>query len=189
MKLGAVILTPEPPAPTNGEQLELLAPSHLLEAALKPFFHFPLDPIVLVLGHDYHRILNMLNDLPPQVKVVIHRKPERGLSSALSVGLAALNPEIAGIAIAKGDQIVESRVLERLLKAFEREMSGDPPKEEKKALKKRIIVPLYRGKRGFPWVVSSELRKPLSHLEGDFMLTSFLKENRKEILTVAADAP
>lgn len=179
--IGAVVLAPEPPKfKSNGEQLELLSPSTLLESALKPFFLFPLEPIVLVLGHDYHRILNMLKDLSSRVKVVIHRKPERGLTSALSVGLSALSPELRGIVIAKGDQVTEVRVLDRLLKAFEKE-------EQRTRGKKRIIVPLTHGKRGFPWVISSELRQPLTRFDGDFTLANFLKNHRKDVLTVSTD--
>lgn len=178
MSIAAVIVSPQAPASdTHGEQLELLSPSQVLEAALKPFLLFPLSPIVVVLGHDYHRILNLIKEVPPQVKIVIHRKPERGLVSALSVGLSALDVELKAIVIAKGDQIIEPRVLDRLLQTFENE-------EKKPDSKKRMVVPFYHGKRGFPWVVSSELRKPLARLEGEFTLDGFLRSNRKEVLKV-----
>jgi len=177
--IGAVLLASDPPTPrSNGEQLELLSPSHLLESALKPFLLFSLNPIVIVLGHDYHHILNMFKDLPSPVKIVIHRKPELGLPSALSVGLQALSPEIGGIVIAKGEQIIEARILEHLLKTFEQE-------EKKTGRKKRIVIPLYRGKRGFPWVVSSDFRKSLTKGEGDLTLGTFLKNQKKDILTVS----
>jgi molybdenum cofactor cytidylyltransferase len=177
MTIGAVIVAPQgESSKRHEEQLGLFGPSQILEVALKPYLLFPFSQVVLVLGHDYHRVLNSLKGLPPRVKAVIHRKPERGWFSALSVGLAALDVELEGVVIAKGDQVIEPRVLERLLKKFE-ELS-----------KKQILVPLYHGKRGFPWVISSEYRKPLTRLESDLEIDDFLKSNRKEVATVSVDA-
>lgn len=180
--IGAVIVASESvPHKGNGNgtgQLQLLSPTTVLESALKPFLNLALSPIVLVLGKDYHRVLNVLKT-PPDVKVVIHRKPERGFPSAVSVGLQALPPETIGVFIARGSHLLESRILEKLARHFE--------DENQKPAGKKIIVPTYHGKRGFPWVISSGLKKEISRFEDDLTLGSFLKAHRKDVVTVPVE--
>jgi len=183
--IGAVIIATDSASGGNGnghgggKQLALISPTYVLESAIKPFLKVSLKPVILVLGKDYHRILNVLKT-PREVKVVIHRRPERGFPSAVSVGLQSLPSEIEGAVIARGDHVLESRTLEKLIRYFEEESA-------KSRGGRKIVVPLYHGKRGFPWVIATSLKKEISRFEEDLTLGSFLKAYKKEVLTVPVE--
>jgi CTP:molybdopterin cytidylyltransferase MocA len=180
-KIGAIILAYQPQGPLREkDQLNLLPPFFSLETCLKNFFQISFKQIVLVLGYDYHHILNRFSMFPKSVKIVIHRKPEKGLGSALLVGLQALHHELNGVVISKGDTVVEAKVLEHLLQIFEENVNNPNSK-------KKVIVPLYSRKHGFPWVVSTQLKKSMMELKSETTLDVFLKKHKKEILTVALE--
>ncbi len=111
-------------------------------------------PVIVVTGHQHDAVERALGGLP--VKFVHNLDYERGLSTSLKAGIAAVPPDIDGAVICLGDMPhVSAALIDSLIEAF------DP---ERGAL---IAVPTVGGKRGNPVVWSRRFFPDLSELEGD----------------------
>jgi molybdenum cofactor cytidylyltransferase len=110
--------------------------------------------VIVVTGHQHDAVERVLGGLP--VKFVHNPEYERGLSTSLKAGIAAVPADIDGAVICLGDMPhVSAALIDRLIEAF------DP---ERGAL---IAVPAVDGKRGNPVVWSRRFFPDLSALEGD----------------------
>jgi molybdenum cofactor cytidylyltransferase len=111
-------------------------------------------PVIVVTGHQHDAVERVLGGLP--VTFVHNPEYERGLSTSLKAGIAAVPADIDGAVICLGDMPhVSAALIDRLIEAF------DP---ERGAL---IAVPVVDGKRGNPVVWSRRFFPDLSALEGD----------------------
>jgi molybdenum cofactor cytidylyltransferase len=84
--------------------------AHVLRAARRA----SLAETVVVLGHDHAQVVRAV-DLAG-VRTIINPEPERGLSSSLRLGLAALGADVEATLILLGDQPrIRADVIDRLL--------------------------------------------------------------------------
>jgi CTP:molybdopterin cytidylyltransferase MocA/NifU-like protein involved in Fe-S cluster formation len=91
----------------------------------------------------------------PPVVWVENAEPDRGLSSSIVAGVAALPPNVGAALIVLGDQpTVSLPVVQRLVQAW-REGSGP------------VVAPSYRGLRGNPVLFDATMFELLKALEGD----------------------
>jgi molybdenum cofactor cytidylyltransferase len=91
----------------------------------------------------------------PPVVWVENAEPDRGLSSSVATGLAALPPNVGAVLMVLGDQPTVSRqVVERVVQAWRE--GGGP-----------VVAPSYSGLRGNPVLFDSAMFGALGALEGD----------------------
>ena len=158
-----------------GEQPVLI---HVLEAVLAA----QTRPTILVLGHQAEQAHAMLAPYlhQPALHVVENPAYQQGMSTSLRAGLHALahanehspQQQIGAAIIVLGDQpLMTTRIIDDLITTWQ--TSG-----------KRIIAPLYHGKRGNPVLFSASLFPELETVTGDEGGRSVIERHREEIVTV-----
>ncbi|RMF09244.1 MAG: nucleotidyltransferase family protein [Candidatus Neomarinimicrobiota bacterium] len=114
------------------------------------------DPLIVVLGKDAGRLLQILSDrLPGQVTCVVNPDYARGLSTSVRRGLDALPASSSGVAFCNGDRpFLKDRTVNGWLERLERDRD-------------RIVFPVYRGIPGQPIYFPADLVPELRRLRGD----------------------
>jgi molybdenum cofactor cytidylyltransferase len=89
------------------------------------------------------------------IKTVYNEHADKGQSAAVKLGVKSSHPDTEGFMFLVGDQpYLDPSTINELTTVFNKE-------------KCRIVVPVYRGKRGNPVIFPSYLKKDLLALEGD----------------------
>lgn len=147
----------------------------VLEAALRS----RLEHIVLVLGHQYRRIVAMVGAMAndPRIRIVFNRDYKTGQGSSLRTGISQIKDAYSSAMFLLGDQpLVDFETIDRLLERF-------------RALKKHICVPVYQGKRGNPVIFSNRYFHRCQHIRGDTGARQIIADNPEQVLEVAMDQP
>ncbi|MBI4963707.1 MAG: nucleotidyltransferase family protein [Desulfomonile tiedjei] len=107
-----------------------------------------------------------------RLSVVVNPRPEKGMSSSLRIGLAALSPDAGGAMILLGDQpLITAKTIDRLLAAFQ--LDSD-----------KIVVPAIHGRKTTPVIFPARLFPELMTTEGDIGGRDVLKSHPDEIVRV-----
>jgi molybdenum cofactor cytidylyltransferase len=161
-----------------GEQPVL---AHVLTAVLAA----QTRPIVLVLGHQAAQARALLSPYlsAPDLQIIGNPAYQQGMSTSLRAGLQALTgsnarteqQHIGGAIILLGDQpLITSSIIDALIAT--RQTTG-----------KRIVAPLYNGKRGNPVLFSADLFPELAAVTGDEGGRRVIERHREEIATVEVE--
>ncbi|MDB5512748.1 MAG: nucleotidyltransferase family protein [Enterovirga sp.] len=133
-------------AAIDGEPLVRRAARAVLEGGLRP--------ALVVTGHRGAEVAAALEGLP--VRLVDNPAYGSGLSTSLQAGFDALPPESEAALVALGDMPgIGPALVRRLAEAWIE--AGRPP----------ALVPVHRGRRGNPVVLSRSLAGAISGLSGD----------------------
>jgi molybdenum cofactor cytidylyltransferase len=109
--------------------------------------------VIVVVGTGAAGIRAALSDLDVECRE--NGQPERGMSSSIAAGVAALPPNVGAALVVLGDQpTVSGSVLDRLVEAW---WNGT----------RAIVAPRYRGRRGNPVLFDRALFPELRALTGD----------------------
>ena len=152
--------------------------AHVIEAALAS----QARPIIIVLGHHASEVRAQIATYATQSGVILieNKGYMQGMSTSMRIGLEFLMsidiPQASSSAgsalIMLGDQpMITPQIIDNLIKA--RHMSG-----------KRIIAPLYDGKRGSPVLFDASLFPELLQVTGDEGGRSILERHRQEVAMV-----
>ncbi len=125
----------------------------LLQWVIDSALESQLDKVVLVLGHEFHKIKAALDC--SRVTVILNADYQQGQSSSLKAGLKQLKDDYDGVMFILGDQpLVNAATLNELLAAYQ---SNQTP----------ITAPTFRGKPGNPVLMDCSLFPELKNLSGD----------------------
>ncbi|MGH2506983.1 MAG: nucleotidyltransferase family protein [Ktedonobacteraceae bacterium] len=187
-KTAAIILAGGTSSRMGEERNKLLLPldnqpvlAHVVAAALGSQAH----PIVLVLGYQAQIVQKKLKDTleTHDIVTVQNLAYQQGQSTSMHTGLRALRalPEsytkgVDAAIFLLGDQpMLTSALIDKLLAL-------------RAHTDKRIILPLYQGKRGNPVIFSLDLAPELFAVTGDEGGRSVLKRHPNEIATLEIGA-
>jgi molybdenum cofactor cytidylyltransferase len=133
------------------------------------------EPVIVVTGHERHRVEAALAGLP--IQQVHNPDYDRGLSTSLHRGLAALPAGTEGVVVALGDMPrVEAAAIDDLMAAFD-------PLEGR-----AICVPTWDGKRGNPVLFASRFLAEMQEIAGDIGARHLIGEYPDLVAEVAMDA-
>jgi molybdenum cofactor cytidylyltransferase len=135
------------------------------------------DELIVVAREEESRIQRALEGLP--IRWAINRDAERGMSTAIRAGVAALPSQTEAAIVALGDQpLVDGRVVERLVARW----------RERHA---RAVQPRYDDGRGHPVLFDYSLFPALCALTGDVGARTVLDSigDALDLLTVAGPRP
>jgi molybdenum cofactor cytidylyltransferase len=103
-----------------------------------------LNEIIVVVGHEANRIAAELSNR--RVSIVTNPDYKTGMLSSVRCGLRALPPQCEAVMVTLGDQpAITSRLVDEMIRCFA-------------ATDKKIIVPVYGGRRGHPILFSARYR-------------------------------
>jgi molybdenum cofactor cytidylyltransferase len=112
-----------------------------------------LDDILVVIGHEAEAVRAALDGLP--VRIVANPDAERGQSTSLRAGLAALSPQTEAVIFLLGDQpTVDPATIEALIAAW-------------RSTRAPVVAPQYSDGLGNPIVFNREVFSELASLRGD----------------------
>lgn len=139
---------------------------HSLEAMHKS----RLDSILLVMGKDYHLVLNKLNIPQGKTQLLMNHRFDRGMSSYVKVGMYSLPPGTEAVVLMPAEYPqVTSGIIDRMLDEFQKEPSG-------------ILVPMHQEERGFPVLFHHRyfdaLRKVMKNDIGLSLIERFIQDVR-----------
>jgi molybdenum cofactor cytidylyltransferase len=135
------------------------------------------DTLVVVVREEALAVRRALEGLP--IRWAINHDAERGMSTAIRAGIAALPASVAAAIVALGDQpLVDGHVVEQLIARW-REHSAP------------AVQPRYDDGRGHPVLFDRSLFPALSALEGDVGARAVLESvgGSLDLLTVAGPRP
>ena len=153
---------------------------HVIEATLASRAH----PIIVVLGHQANQVRASVAHYATHPSVILVENPDysQGMSTSLRVGLQVLvmnenkgepisySPDAALVIL--GDQpLITTPILYTLIAA-------------RQITRKRIISPLYNGKRGNPVLFEASLFPELMEVTGDEGGRSVIERHRQDMATV-----
>jgi molybdenum cofactor cytidylyltransferase len=132
-----------------------------------------LDPVIVVLGHHAEEI----RPAAAGARVVVNEGYDRGMLSSLQTGLRAMPEGTEAVAFTLVDHPgVSSSTLAQLIEAFE--TSGAP-----------VAIPLYRGERGHPVIVSRGVMAELLALPSEGSPKEILRARYSEAVFVEVEDP
>ena len=130
--------------------------------------------VFAVTGHEAAQVKSLLADM--NIQTFHNPDYASGLSSSLKTGFRALADQYDGILVCLGDMpFINAALLDKLIDAFDIEEG------------RAIIVPAYRGKRGNPVLIASELQEEIQAITGDIGAKSLIAENDSLVFTVEVD--
>lgn len=113
--------------------------------------------VFIVLGHDADKIEHSLNQQfnPSKFNIIINNNYIKGQSSSINAGISNLPDTIDSAMFLLGDQpLVTSEIINRLIRAH-------------READRLITLPLFKGRRGNPVIVSKNLFAELKKITGD----------------------
>lgn len=176
MSLAALVLSAGLGTRMNGSKPLLdIAGEPALARILATIDRAHLLPVVVVLGRDANLIASRV-DLHG-CAVVSNPQPERGLSSSLALGLAAVPPASTGVLVFHADMpfVTAATVLSVATLAGEGAL---------------LAAPSYLDLRGFPVFISRRFFESLQReLRGDVGARDFIERHRGELRLVEVNDP
>ena len=119
------------------------------------------DKIIVVVGYCAAEIIKTLKDKP--VKWVINEEYETGMASSLRAGIKALQEEERICLIGLGDTpLLQVSTIKDIIKTHRK--YGN-----------KVVAPYYRGKKGHPILITSELYAELLNVQGDVGARTVIK--------------
>ncbi|WP_338823811.1 Molybdenum cofactor guanylyltransferase [Moorella humiferrea] len=159
----------------GGKQLLLLAGRPMVRRVVDITLAAAEGEVVVVLGHEAGKVAAALAGLP--VNLVYNPNYRLGLSTSLQAGLTALGPECRAALFVLADQPgITPAVINKLIGAYRQ---GD----------KKIIVPVYRGRRGNPVLLDRALWPQVMALQGDVGGREIIRACPFEVQEVEVDCP
>jgi molybdenum cofactor cytidylyltransferase len=135
------------------KQLLPLGQSTILEKTIENVVSSQVEETIVVLGYQAEKILPRINSAA--VKITVNPLYRDGMSTSIIAGLMAVDAKAEAIMLVLADQpFIDSQVINRLLGEYQRHHKG-------------IIIPVYRGKRGHPVIISLRYKAELMALKGD----------------------
>jgi len=142
----------------------------VLEHCVDVLLRSKIMEVVVVLSDRTKALGDRLRE--PKVKLVMNPNYHRGISTSIRRGVQAVDRKNDGILIALGDQpLLRTKTINALVHALVQE-------------KGKIIVPIFRGRRGHPVLFSPTFAKELLHLKGDVGARSLLQKHLKSVFEV-----
>lgn len=158
--------------------------AHVLDAVLES----QARPVALILGHQAEQVRAHIASYASHPDLSIIENPDylQGMSTSMRLGIQtlqtgdyrkSLNGEIDSALVLLGDQpLITAQDIDTLIATY-------------RTTGKRIIAPLYEGKRGNPILFDASLFPELLEVTGDEGGRSVLERHRDEIATVEMGNP
>jgi molybdenum cofactor cytidylyltransferase len=176
-RVGAVILAAGGSTRMGeAKQLLRLGESTVLGQTLENVRRAGVDEIVLVLGSSAEAIRQQLPlSTIEGLKIVVNQAYERGMSSSLREGLAALDPHVVAALIVLADQpFIRPETLDRIVDRHRRSHA-------------QIVIPSYRGFRGNPVLLDRSVFSEVMALDGDMGCRAIFGSHLEGIVKVEVE--
>lgn len=133
------------------------------------------ETLVVVVGSDAQRVRDALAGVG--ARIVVSDDWASGLASSLRAGIASLDPTVAAVIVALGDQpSIDGAVVDNVIGAW-------------RARGRPIVAARYRGEQGHPVLFAREVFGELAQLSGDRGAKAVIGLDPRRVTYVDVDAP
>lgn len=133
------------------------------------------DHVIVVLGSHREEIREKILQLP--VDIVVNESYNDGMLSSIHHGLEAVSRRASAFIIMLGDQpMIPEGIIDRLIEAYKRSA-------------KKIIIPVFQGKKGHPVLIDLDFREEINHLNPDTGLRELMRSHAEDIYELKVDTP
>jgi CTP:molybdopterin cytidylyltransferase MocA len=133
----------------------------ILERTIRLFRDLGIEYVIVVVGHGAEETMPIAHDCG--ARAIMNRQFDRGMFSSVQAGAEALRPESEAFFVLPVDiPLVRSQTIRDLLEAYQ-------------VGKSKIVVPVFRGKRGHPPLISTTYRNQILLYSGDDGLRGFFR--------------
>lgn len=158
-------------------QVQKLKGKPILLHSIENLQNSSVDEIILVVGKDYHVILNKIKFSSKKVRLIMNRRYDRGLSSYLRAGMPLISPASEGVFVVRGEYpMVKSSLLDRMVEYFKQNQPG-------------VLIPTYQNEQGQPVLYKSDHFKHLKMLTGDDIGASIIAKYGRDASKIEAKNP
>jgi molybdenum cofactor cytidylyltransferase len=145
--------------------------AHVVEQVLAS----SIDEIYVVVGHQKELVSKELSVL--QVHIVENPDYKSGMLSSVRYGLSAVPQKCQSVLVALGDQpSITTALIDQMVRSFA-------------STKKRILVPMYRRKRGHPLLFSATYRNEIMSSFDDVGLRGLLRVHDEDVYEMNVSSP
>lgn len=163
----------------SAKQLARIGGKYLVEKVAEAAIGSELDIVILVLGHEFEKIMKMIDSQIIQnsrIQVVRNDEYAGGMSTSLRCGLMHVMRQYSSVMFLLGDQpFITSDLINRLLSHFYK--SGKP-----------ICAPICRNIRRNPVVFNYRFYNEILQLEGDTGARGIIEKYQDQVSTVNIDS-
>lgn len=157
------------------KQLLPLGQSTILEKTIENVASSRVDETIVVLGYQAEKIISRINSAP--VKIIVNPLYQDGMSTSIIAGLMAIETEADAVMLVLADQpFIDSQIINHML-------------DEYKSHNKGIVIPVHRGKRGHPVIISLRYKSELLNLKGDIGAREVIPRHSDDVHEVKVGSP
>lgn len=169
--ISAIILG-DSPARKYVWQIERLKGKPVLLHSAEALHNSLVDEILLVVGKDYHQVLNKINFKSPKLRIVMNRRYERGFSSYVRAGMGMISHNCEAVFVVRGDYpLISSSLIDKMIAAYRSENSG-------------IIIPVFKEQHGYPILFDNRHFNSIKRLTGDHIGGSLVDKYARDLLKI-----
>jgi molybdenum cofactor cytidylyltransferase len=141
----------------------------LIKHAIKNILASSIDELIIVLGYKKTVIKKLINK-DKNIRFAFNKDFKSGMASSIKTGLVHLSKKTDFFFICHGDMpMISKNIYNELMK---------------KKNHRKIIIPIYKGKRGHPVLFPISLKEKIMSIEGDIGAKNIIEINYDNILNV-----
>lgn len=161
---------------TRMKQQKLLMPWNgrtVVETTVEKALASNADEVLVVTGSHRSEIESLLK--PSDVKIVVNESYQDGMLSSVLCGIKTIPSTVDAVLIMLGDQpMVQTSVINRIIEIYQKEGT-------------KIILPVWKGKRGHPVLFDLQFREEMFGLKGNPGLRELLQRYPNDVKEVEVD--
>ncbi|MCK3685726.1 nucleotidyltransferase family protein [Maribellus sp. YY47] len=162
---------------TRMKQQKLLMPWNgrtVVEATVGRALASNADEVLVVTGSHRSEIESLLK--PLDVKIVVNESYPDGMLSSVLCGIKTIPSTVNAVLVMLGDQpMVQTSVINRIIEIYQKEG-------------KKIILPVWKGKRGHPVLFDLQFREEMFGLKGNPGLRELLQRYPEAVKELEVDS-
>jgi molybdenum cofactor cytidylyltransferase len=174
MRVAAVVLAAGKSERMGRNKLLLkLRDKTLLDLILDALVASKVDEIIVVLGNKSWEIADVIKPRLNRIRMVVNERYEEGMTSSFKTGLKRIEHADAAILVLGDQLILDPKFLDVMIEQMERNKG--------KAL---IVSPIYKGKKGHPFLLSKELFNEILSLNESEVIRDVIHRHIDKLLTI-----
>lgn len=174
MKVAAVALVAGKSERMGESKLLLkLGGKMLIDHILDALESSKVNEIIVVLGYKPWEVIEVIEPRLNRIKIVVNERYEEGMTSSFKIGLKQIE-RVDAVLLVLGDQLIlDPKFINVMIEHMERNIG--------KAL---IVSPIYKKKKGHPFLISKELFNEILSLKENEVIRDVIHRHIDKLLTI-----
>jgi molybdenum cofactor cytidylyltransferase len=147
----------------------------IIEKVIENVLSSNIEKVMVVVGAEADAILKVISGL--KIRYCINEYYKEGMLSSVKCGFRSLPDVFDAALVFQGDQpFIDSGTINKIIRGYRKSEKG-------------IAIPVCRGKRGHPILISSKYRDEIEKLNPDEGLRSLAAKYQTDVVEIEINAP